>query len=103
VPPWRTFATIKLIEILVQARPKALRRALWHPDPTARHGMRWYARMGRRVWLYEVACFVFRDRRTKSGPSVSAFWGAPQDDQEESMAARRVARPAAAPRAADAA
>ena len=103
VPPWRTFATIKLIEILVQARPKALRRALWHPDPTARHGMRWYARMGRRVWLYGVACFVFRDRRVASGPSVSSFWGAPQDDQEESMAARRVTRPAAAPRAADAA
>lgn len=96
VPAWRTFATIKLIEILVQARPKALRRTLWHPDPTARHGMRWYARMGRRVWLHEVGCFLFRDRRVAAGPSVSAFWGAPQDHEQDSMAVRPLPAPVVA-------
>lgn len=85
VPPWRTFATIKLIELLVQARPKALRRTYFHPDPTARHGMRWYARIGRRVWLHEVLCFLFRDRRVEAGPTVEEFWGPPQDAGQEAM------------------
>lgn len=88
VKPWQTFATIKTIEVLVQTRPAALRRTLLHRDPTARHGMRWYARMGRRVWLHEVYCFLFRDRRLAEGPTVAGFWGAPQDHEEESMAAR---------------
>lgn len=87
VPAWRTFFTIKLIEVLVQVRPKALRRTLWHPDPTARHGMRWYARMGRRVWLHEIACFLFRDRRTSRGPTLAAYWGAAHArDGEEALA-----------------
>jgi anaerobic magnesium-protoporphyrin IX monomethyl ester cyclase len=89
VPPWRTFFTIKLIEVLVQARPKALRRTYWHPDKSARHGMRWYARVGRRVWLHEIYCFLLRDRRVANGPSLAEFWGAPQDKQQEAMALRR--------------
>lgn len=89
VPAWRTFATIKLIELLVQARPKALRRTYLHPDPTARHGMRWYAKIGRRVWLHEIRCFLFRDRRTAQGPSVAAFWGAPQDAEQNAHASPR--------------
>lgn len=95
VPPWRTFCTIKLIEVLVQARPKALRRTYWHPDRTARHGMRWYARVGRRVWLHEIYCYLFRDRRVNDGPSLAKFWGAPQDQEQEAMALQRSARPRA--------
>jgi hypothetical protein len=47
--------------------------------------MRWYTRIGRRVWPHEIRNFLFRDRRTKNGPTVRQFWGAPQDDEEASM------------------
>jgi anaerobic magnesium-protoporphyrin IX monomethyl ester cyclase len=82
VPAWRVILWVKLIEILVQARPKALWRYVFTRDSKLRHGMRWYARMGRRVWFHEWRNFFFRDRRTKTGPSLRAFWGAPQDHEE---------------------
>ena len=53
--------------------------------------MRWYTRMGRRVWPYEIRNFL-RDRRLKDGPTVARFWGAPQDMEEESMSAARPER-----------
>jgi anaerobic magnesium-protoporphyrin IX monomethyl ester cyclase len=49
--------------------------------------MRWYAQMGRRVWLFELRNFLFRDRRTSRGPSLEEFWGTPQDAEERSMRA----------------
>ena len=94
-PPWVTFIAIKALEVLIQARPKALMRTYLHPDRTARAGMRWYARIGRRVWLHEIWCFVFRDRRTVNGPSLAAFWGAPQDRDEEALKVTRRERQAA--------
>ena len=90
-----TFIAIKALEVLIQARPKALMRTYLHPDRTARAGMRWYARIGRRVWLHEIWCFVFRDRRTVNGPSLAAFWGAPQDRDEEALKVTRRERQAA--------
>jgi anaerobic magnesium-protoporphyrin IX monomethyl ester cyclase len=85
LPPWRVLVWVKLAEVVLQARPRALARTLFHPDPGLRHAMRWYARMGRRVWFHEIRSFLFRDRRVAAGPSVAAFWGAPQDAEEEAM------------------
>jgi anaerobic magnesium-protoporphyrin IX monomethyl ester cyclase len=82
LPAWRVFLWVKLIELLVQGRPRALWRSFFHPDPAARHGMRWYSRMGRRVWLHEWKEFLFRDRRVAQGPKLREFWGAPQDHEE---------------------
>ena len=82
MPPWRVILWVKFIEVAVQARPKALWRSFFHPDSALRHGMRWYTRMGRRVWLHEWWGFLFRDRRAKNGPTLAEFWGAPQDHQE---------------------
>ena len=59
MPPWRTFLWVKLIEVLVQARPKALRRTYCSPTGASAAGMRWYARIGRRVWLHEVWSYLF--------------------------------------------
>ena len=87
--PWMLFFSVKLIEVMVQSRPKALARILLHPDPEQRHSMRWYTKMGRRVWFHEVRDFFVRDRRITSGPSLAAFWGAPQDEEEESMVVGR--------------
>lgn len=78
-------AAVKLIEVAIQARPKALMRGLFHRDRQQRHSMRWYTQMGRRVWVHEIFEFLFRRRHLKAGPSLEAFWGAPQDAEEESM------------------
>jgi anaerobic magnesium-protoporphyrin IX monomethyl ester cyclase len=92
MPPWRVLLWFKLIELCVQGRPKALARVLFHPDRGLRHAMRWYTRMGRRVWPHEIRGFL-RDSRVRDGPSVAAFWGQPQEAEEESMRATRAERP----------
>jgi anaerobic magnesium-protoporphyrin IX monomethyl ester cyclase len=79
--------------MVLQGRPKALYRTYLHPDRGLRHAMRWYSQMGRRVWPYEIVNF-FRDPLVRSGPTVRQFWGAPQDAEEESMAAGRPAQSA---------
>ncbi|MEQ1673052.1 MAG: radical SAM protein, partial [Hyphomicrobium sp.] len=93
--PWVTFLCIKALEVLVQARPKALMRTYLHPDRVARAGMQWYRRIGRRVWLNEVWWFLFRDRFVKRGPTLEAFWGAPQDAEQEALKVVRVESKAA--------
>ena len=92
MPPWRTFLWVKTIEVLVQIRPKALWRTYLNPDPAARHGMRWYSRVGRRVWLHEIWNYVLRDHRVSSGPNLAEFWGAPQDAGQEALRVRREER-----------
>ena len=79
VPPWRVFLWVKCIELALQARPKALWRSYLHPDPEIRHAMRWYTRMGRRVFLREVGEAL--RRRLRPGPRVSTFLGAPVAEQ----------------------
>ena len=49
-------------------------------------GMRWYVRMGRRVWLRELFEFFFAGGRTRNGPSVEEFWGASLSQQEYALA-----------------
>ena len=95
VPPWRTFLWIKLLEVAVQARPKALWRTYLQSDRRSRRGMRWYSRIGRRDWLHEIRCFIFRDRRTDAGPTLDQFWAMAAEPSEEAMAvkARRSAQP----------
>jgi anaerobic magnesium-protoporphyrin IX monomethyl ester cyclase len=90
MPPWRIFLWVKFIELVLQARPKALWRAYFQSDRAARHGMNWFTRMGRRVLLHEWWNFFFCDReaylkgnrRVKDGPTLEQFWGMPQDHQE---------------------
>ncbi|HEY4371815.1 MAG TPA: magnesium-protoporphyrin IX monomethyl ester anaerobic oxidative cyclase [Burkholderiales bacterium] len=88
--PWRVCLWVKCIEVIVQARPRALWRSFFNPDAAARHGMRWYTRMGRRVWFHEWKHFLFIDRRIEDGPTLREFWGAPQDAQEVPLKVMRV-------------
>jgi anaerobic magnesium-protoporphyrin IX monomethyl ester cyclase len=76
VPSWRIFWWVKLIEISLQARPKAIWRTWFHPDPTMRHAMQWYGRMGRRVVLREVWEFMTGWR--KPSATVAETLGAVQ-------------------------
>ncbi|MEO1375355.1 MAG: magnesium-protoporphyrin IX monomethyl ester anaerobic oxidative cyclase [Cyanobacteria bacterium J06635_10] len=82
MPPWRIFLWVKFIEIILQARPKALWRSFFQPDSAARHGMNWFTRMGKRVLLHEWWNFLFCDCRIKNGPTLEQFWGSPQENQE---------------------
>jgi anaerobic magnesium-protoporphyrin IX monomethyl ester cyclase len=87
MPPWRGLLWFKFTEMVLQARPRAIWRTYFQRDKRLRHAMRWYTQMGRRVWPHEILNFL-RDRLVRNGPTVAAFRGAPQDAEEESMAAR---------------
>jgi len=93
MPPWRVLLWFKFTEFVVQSRPKALWRVLFHPDRGLRHAMRWYTQMGRRVWPHEIFQFLFVDRRLRRGPTVAQFWGAVQDAEEQSMSAVKAEPP----------
>ncbi len=96
VKPWQVLAWVKLTELVLQARPKALKRTYLHPDLGLRDAMQWYTRIGRRVWPFEVKNFFFRDRRTENGPSVEQMWGAPQEHEEQPLVLERPRKLAAA-------
>lgn len=98
MPPWRIFLWQKAIEAIVQLRPKALKRTYFNRDRAQSHGMRWYARMGRRVWLREISDFLLRDRRTNTGPTLAELWADMDDVREEALS---ISMPAAPPRQTD--
>jgi len=98
LPPWCLLLFVKCIEAIVQLRPKALWRVLAHRDAKLRRAMRWYTRMGRRVWPHEILSFLFRERRVKHGPSLAEFFGSAQDAEEESMRAHTKERAVSLPR-----
>ncbi len=85
--PWRVLVWVKFIEAVMQLRPRSLRRVIAHHDLSIRDAMRWYYRIGRRVWPYEIWNFFFRDRCQRYGPTLAEFWGAPQDGEAEAMEA----------------
>lgn len=84
-PPWRIFAWLKVIELANQLRPRSLLRMLAGKDRRAREIVRWYYRIGRRVWWHELCDFLFHDRRNSSGPTLLEFWGAPFAEAETAM------------------
>jgi anaerobic magnesium-protoporphyrin IX monomethyl ester cyclase len=90
--PWQLLIWVKFIEIVAQTRPRALRRFIWHPDRKIHHAIRWYYKMGRRVWLREIWHFVFKDRFLRDGIRLTDFNGEPQDDEEVSMEVKRPPR-----------
>ncbi len=91
--PWRVLAWVKATEIVAQMRPRALLRYLWRKDPKLRHATRWYYQMGRRVWFHEMRNFLFRDTRITNGPTVRAFLGAPQHQEEYAHARKQKPAP----------
>lgn len=93
VPPWRVFTWFKMMEVLMQLRPKVIGRMIFHRDPDYRHAMRWYTRMGRRVWLHEVAEFLFSTRLLKNGPTLRAFLGPSLSSREYALAKRKTVFP----------
>jgi anaerobic magnesium-protoporphyrin IX monomethyl ester cyclase len=93
VPSWRVFLWFKSIEVLMQARPKVIRRTLFHRDPDYRHAMRWYTRIGRRVWFHEVMEFLFKTRPRRIGPTLREFMGETLEDREYALSKKRSREP----------
>jgi anaerobic magnesium-protoporphyrin IX monomethyl ester cyclase len=87
--PWQLFMMVKLIEACAQLRPRALMRLAWNREPKIRHAIRWYYRMGRRVWIHEMLDFWFRDTVRDRGRTLAEFLGKPQDGEEEASAVER--------------
>jgi anaerobic magnesium-protoporphyrin IX monomethyl ester cyclase len=89
VPPWRVFLWFKAMELILQIRPRAILRLLFHPDRSIRRAIRWYYRMGRRVWFFEVRNWLFRDTRLRNGPTLREFWGEQQVTEQEPLRIER--------------
>jgi anaerobic magnesium-protoporphyrin IX monomethyl ester cyclase len=85
IPPWRVFLWVKLTEVVLQLRPRALWRVLAHRDRGIRKALRWCYGVGRRAWFFEVRAFLSRWRRRSADLSLAEFWGAPQDAEEEAL------------------
>lgn len=88
VPPWRIFLWFKTIEIAMQLRPKAIMRNLFLGDAAFLHGMRWYTRIGRRVWFHEVFDFL-TTRLLKNGPTLREFAGESLEDNQYPLSRKR--------------
>lgn len=72
--PWLVIVYVKLIEIIMQTRPSALKRLFFHKEARLRSAMRWYTRIGRRVWFWELYQFFFVTKLTKEKIKMSEFW-----------------------------
>lgn len=88
VPPWRILLWVKTMEVVLQMRPKAIYRTLFSQDPDVAYAMRWYTKMGRRVWFREVFRFFFSDKRIKNGPTLETFLGKSLHEKENAMRKR---------------
>lgn len=72
--PMALILAVKCIEVIMQMRPKAIARVLFHPDRRIRSAMRWYYNIGRKVWFFELFCFLFRDKLTHERITLFDFW-----------------------------
>lgn len=92
VPPWRVFLWVKLMELCVALRPRALRRLLSHPDPSIRRALRWCFSRSGLVWLDEIVAFFFRDRRLSRPLPLTEVRGLPEPHREYALARGRDAQ-----------
>lgn len=72
--PWKVILFVKLIEMIMQMRPKSLKRLFFHRDARLRDAMRWYTGIGRRVWFHEFYQFFFVDRFQTRNITLNEFW-----------------------------
>ena len=92
------FFSVKLIEVAVQSRPKALARILFHKDPgTAPFDALVHAEWAAASGSARSGAFCSATAALQDGPTLAEFWGAPQDEEEELMVVARPARKPAAP------
>lgn len=74
LPPWLVILYVKLIELIMQTRPSAIKRLFFHKDARLRSAMRWYTRIGRRVWFSELSQFFFVSKLSTERIRIKDFW-----------------------------
>jgi len=74
VPPWLVILLVKTIEVIMQLRPKALHRWLFHRDRRLRKAMFWYNNIGKRVWFWELYEFFFKTKLLAKPMKLKEFW-----------------------------
>lgn len=72
--PWQVLLYVKLIEVIMQTRPKALWRWLFNRDNILRKAMFWYNNIGKRVWFYEIYQFFAEVKLTNQPIKLKEFW-----------------------------
>lgn len=72
--PWMVILCVKLIEVIMQTRPRSVMRLLFHREARLRSAMRWYTRIGRRVWVYELVQFFFVTPLARQRITMAEFW-----------------------------
>jgi anaerobic magnesium-protoporphyrin IX monomethyl ester cyclase len=72
--PWMVIVLVKLIEVIMQTRPSAVLRLLFHKEARLRSAMRWYTNIGRRVWIWELYQFFFVTRLSNERKKTKEFW-----------------------------
>lgn len=72
--PWQVILYVKTIEVVMQIRPKAIRRWLFHKDRRLRKAMFWYNNIGKRVWFFELFQFFFFDKKLKKPIPIKNYW-----------------------------
>lgn len=81
--PWVVILYVKAMEVIMQARPKAIGRWLFHEDKGLRKAMFWYNNIGKRVWIFELYQFFFKEKRAKNPMSIKLFW--PENSSTKSL------------------
>lgn len=74
IKPWKVIVFVKLIEVIMQIRPKAISRWLFHKDKRLRKAMFWYNNIGKRVWVFELYQFFFKYKIAKEPMPLKGFW-----------------------------
>lgn len=72
--PWVVILYVKLIEVIMQTRPKALKRLLFHRDKRLRSAMFWYSNIGKWVWFWELYQFFVVTKLSKNKVMMGNFW-----------------------------
>lgn len=72
--PWQVILYVKLIEVIMQTRPKALKRLCFHKEKRIRKAMFWYSNIGKRVWIWELIQFFFVTKLSKEKMKLKDFW-----------------------------
>ena len=75
--PWQILTLVKLTELFVQMRPRAVARLAGYADPAQRRAFRWCMGNARGVRFDEIYDFLFRNAHERPSASLRNFWGAP--------------------------
>lgn len=75
--PWQILVMVKIMEFVVQMRPRAIARLIGYKDRAHRRAYRWCVRNAAGVWIDEIHDFFVRSAHRRALGSLRRFWGEP--------------------------